>query len=217
MMGLDRKLLAAAVLVAAFSNAGNYGLSLNLFAFGEVALAHASLYFATMAALSYTFGVFVASSGSLSAGLAVKNLLKLPAIYAVLLAVLINSLGWRLPLPVVRSLETLSGASIPALLVLIGVQLHRARWSSQFWAMGLANGMRLLVSPLLALGLAAVFGIRGAAYQAGVSEAAMPTAIVTTVLATEYEVEPTFVTACVVLSTLLSPLTLTPLLAYLGA
>jgi predicted permease len=37
------------------------------------------------------------------------------------------------------------------------------------------------------------------------------------VLATEYNVEPSFVTAAVFTSTLLSPLTLTPLLAFLGA
>ena len=37
------------------------------------------------------------------------------------------------------------------------------------------------------------------------------------VLATEYDVEPAFVTSVVISTTLLSPMTLTPLLAYLGA
>lgn len=217
MLGLNRKLLAAVILVAAFGNSGNFGLSLNLFAFGDQALAHASLYFATMAALSYTFGVFVASSGTLSVLQATKNLIKVPALYAVLLAIILNILHWRLPLPVERTLETLSAGSIPALLVLIGIQLHSARGSRQYVALGVANGLRLVVSPLVAMGLAILFGLRGAAYQAGISEAAMPAAIVTTVLATEYEVEPAFVTASVLISTLLSPLTLTPLLAYLGA
>ena len=45
----------------------------------------------------------------------------------------------------------------------------------------------------------------------------MPTAVMSTILATEYEAEPAFVTTAVFASTLLSPLTLTPLLLILGA
>jgi predicted permease len=77
--------------------------------------------------------------------------------------------------------------------------------------------MRLLAAPALAIGLSFVWGLHGAARQAGILESAMPTAITTTVLATEYNVEPAFVSTVVFVSTLLSPLTVTPLLAYLGA
>jgi hypothetical protein len=82
---------------------------------------------------------------------------------------------------------------------------------------GLSSGLRLVVFPLLAIGLASIFRLEGTAYQAGVVESAVPTAVLTTVLATEYDLEPSFVTTAVVVSTLISPLTLTPLLAYLGA
>ena len=77
--------------------------------------------------------------------------------------------------------------------------------------------MRLLVSPVVALAMASLFQLQGPAYQAGVTEAAMPTAVMTTVLATEFEIEPAFISTVVTMTTLLSPLTLTPLLAYLGA
>jgi hypothetical protein len=76
--------------------------------------------------------------------------------------------------------------------------------------------VRLLASPAIALLLAVPFGLSGVARQAGVLEAAMPAAVMTTVLAAEFQVEPEFMTAVVFTSTLLSPLTLTPLLAYLG-
>ena len=70
---------------------------------------------------------------------------------------------------------------------------------------------------LLGLALAPVFGLEGAARQAGILESAMPAAVMTTVLAEQYDLEPEFVSATVFLSTLLSPLTLSPLLVYLGA
>jgi predicted permease len=43
----------------------------------------------------------------------------------------------------------------------------------------------------------------------------MPVAVVTTILALEFDVAPAFVTSVVFASTVLSPLTLTPLIAYL--
>jgi predicted permease len=84
-------------------------------------------------------------------------------------------------------------------------------------ALILSNGLRLIAAPALAFALSIPFGLSGAARQAGISEAAMPTAVVITVLATEYNVEPSFVTMTVFLSTILSPLTVTPILAILGA
>jgi predicted permease len=77
--------------------------------------------------------------------------------------------------------------------------------------------MRLLIAPLLAIGLSRLFRMSGPSYQAVVLEAAMPAAVLTTILATEFDAEPTFVTTVVLITTLLSPLTLTPLLAFLGA
>ena len=76
--------------------------------------------------------------------------------------------------------------------------------------------MRLVVGPFVALGISALFGLQGPARQAGITEAGMPTAVMTTVLATEYNLEPSLVTAIIFINTILSPLTLTPLLYFLG-
>ncbi|MCK5427967.1 MAG: AEC family transporter, partial [Anaerolineales bacterium] len=212
---IQRRLLVAVVLTAMFGNSGNYGLSLNLFAFGEDALAYASLFFVTAAILTYTLGVFIASLGSSSVKKSLQGLLKVPVIYAVGLAFLFNAMNWTLPLAMDRTVNLLADAAIPVLIVLMGIQLRHTRWNGQAKALGLSNSMRLIGGPILALGLSVVFGLTGAARQAGVTEAAVPTAIMMTVLATEYNIKPSFVTTAVFTSTLLSPLTMTPLLAYL--
>ena len=103
------------------------------------------------------------------------------------------------------------------LMVLLGLQLGHSRWQGQTLALSLSNVMRLVAAPAIALGFSFIFGLQGFARQAGITESAMPTAVVTTVLATEYNVEPSFVSTVVFVSTILSPLTVTPLLAYLGA
>jgi malate permease and related proteins len=75
--------------------------------------------------------------------------------------------------------------------------------------------LSLVVSPLLAFPVAMALGLSGPAFEAGIVQAAMPAAIVTTILALEFDLDPTFPTAVVFLSTLLSPLTVTVLIAYL--
>ena len=78
-----------------------------------------------------------------------------------------------------------------------------------------ATAMRLGGGAAAGLLLAPLFGLEGVARQAGTLQSAMPSAVIGTILATEYDVEPTFVTSVVLLTTLLSPFTLTPLLRWL--
>jgi len=214
---LERKLFVAIILCSITVNAGNYGLSLNLFAFGETAVAHASLYFATAAILTYTFGVAIASMGSMSLKHSFRQLVKIPTVYAVILALLMTLFKWELPLPLERPVSLLAGAAIPGMLVLLGLQLQHSQRSWDLKTISIASGIRLLGGPLLAISTAGIVGLQGIAYKAGIIEASMPAAVLTTVLATEFDVKPAFVTTVVFITTILSPLTLTPLLAYLGA
>lgn len=82
--------------------------------------------------------------------------------------------------------------------------------------MQLSVVLKLLIAPLLALSLTALLGMSGPVRQGCVTEASMPTMVSSTVLATEYQLDSKLVTAIVFISTLLSPLTLTPLLVFLG-
>jgi malate permease and related proteins len=213
---LQRRTAAAFVLLAMLSNAGNFGLSAVKLAFGDAALAYAGVYFAVSVALTYTVGVVIASAGTAPLRTAVLGVLRVPTIYAVAIALVVRAVGWPIPTPIDRAIGTLSDGAIPAMLVLLGMQLHR---SGLGWTQLLVPSvvLRLVVAPGAALALATLFRLPVPAVQGGVMEAAMPAAVVTTVLAEFYGLDTTFVTRVVVASTVLSPLTLTPLLAWLGA
>lgn len=213
----ERKMLAAVVTTSMFMNAGNYGLPVTLFAFGEDALAYASLFFVANSVMINTAGVVVSSMGSTTFLTAIKNLFKIPTLYGLILAVLVINFDWKLPLPLERTTQLLGNAAIPTMMVLLGVQFHSMHLGGKILPLSVASGMRLLVSPLIALGLSAAFGLSGAFRQAAVLESAMPSAVLATVLATQYDNEPSFVSAVVAITTLLSVFTLPPLLAYLGS
>jgi malate permease and related proteins len=213
----DRRMMAAVLITTMFMNAGNYGLPLTSFAFGEQALAFASIFFVISALFTNTVGIVIASSGSMSVINAIKGLVKFPAIYALSGGILFLQFGWQLPTSLDRTVNLLGNAAIPCMLILLGMQLVNIRLDGHVKPLILSTSMRLLIAPLLAYGLTRLFGMSGPAQQAVVLEAGMPVAVLTTILATEFDAEPTFVTTAVLVTTLLSPLTLTPLLAFLGA
>src|SRR3954468_7734931 len=116
---LDRMTLSSFMLVAMFSNSGNYALPVVLFAFGKEALAFASVYFVTSAILIYTAGILVAASGHGSLRLAVTRLFKVPAVYAVTAAILVLTTRTAVPEAVMRPIALLSDAAIPVMLLVL--------------------------------------------------------------------------------------------------
>jgi predicted permease len=114
-----------------------------------------------------------------------------------------------------RPIAMLSDAVLPVMILVLGMQLERAAWPKRPAVVLWAVAISLLVAPLIAIGLTSILGITGPAQQAAVILSSMPVAVVTTILALEFGLAPDFVTASVFVSTLASPLTLVPLIAYL--
>jgi len=212
---MSRPEMSAFLMVVMFSNSGNYGLPVVLFAFGPDALSHATAYFVAGSCMTYTLGVFLAAAGRRSLKSALVGIAKIPAIYGVVVAAVVLVAGIPVPLAVTRPIGLLSEAALPMMILVLGMQLERASVPDRPVLVAAAVVLSLIVAPLVALGLAALLGVSGPGRQAGVVLASMPVAVVTTILALEFDIAPAFVTSAVFVSTFLSPFTLTPLIAYL--
>jgi malate permease and related proteins len=212
---LDRRTLSAFMLVVVSSNSGNYGLPVTLLAFGRDALAFASVYFVCSAIFSYTGGVLLAASGRRTVREAVKGLFRVPAFYGAMAALVTMATGATVPMIVMRPISMLSDAALPLMILVLGMQIARATRPEQPIVVAAAIVISLVLTPLAAIGWAHAIGLRGAAFQAGVLQSSMPTAVMTTILALEFDAKPEFVTSVVCFATLLSPLTVTLLIAYL--
>jgi predicted permease len=216
LLKLEQTALISILITTMFANTGNYGLPLVAFAFGDQALPYAGIYFVTTTLLFYSLGVFLASLGHMTLKEAALGLFKVPTLYAVLLALLINALNLELPLAINRAVELAAGGTIPTMLVLLGLQMTKVEFTENRRAMQLSVSLRLIAAPLIGLLIAVLFGIQGAARQGAMIQASMPSMVSSTVLAAEYNLDSKLIAAIVFVSTLLSPLTLTPLLVFLG-
>ncbi len=77
------------------------------------------------------------------------------------------------------------------------------------------SGLRLIVTPLLAWIIVKPFNLGALESASGILEAAMPAAVLVSIIAKENNIVPSFVTSVVVVSTLLSVATLSVIMVLL--
>ena len=205
----SRPMQSAFILSTAFPNAGNMALPLTLLAFGEEGLAIAVIIFIVQASLSWSLGVYVASRSEMSGLDPLWQAFKVPALYAIVAAFSLRAMGWELPTTLAQPIDLLAGAAIPALLLVLGFQLASGLALDQLPSLVAALILRLVVAAPIAYGVTLLLGLEGLGQQVFIVAASMPTAVFTTILATEFRAHPRFVSAAVVTSTVISLASLT--------
>jgi predicted permease len=216
LMRLPAKLASIFILSTTFMNAGNFGLPFSSFTLGSDGLAWASIFFITSVMTMNSAGIYIATAGAFSPRDAIRKLITFPTIYAIPLALIVRGLNADIPLAIMRPIELLSDATVPTMLLLLGMQIASNGLPKQKGLIAISTSLRLLASPLIAWVLAVALGLTGVAHDAALIQSAMPTAVFTAVLAYEFDLDPSFATSSIFATTLLSPLTLTPLIAFLG-
>lgn len=219
LLHLEGPTQAAFLIAILIMNAGNYGLPVNLFAFGEAGLARASLYFVGSALLSASLGVYLSARGHATIRLALRRMISMPLLYAAILGLILNLGNLTIPQTLAKAIHLVGQAAVPSMLLVLGVRLAEIFQSHQgrvhLPALGALTVLRLIVAPALAWLFAGLVGLNGLARNVSVLETAMPTAVMTTILATEFNSDASFAALCVVVTTLVSLLTVTVLLNLL--
>jgi malate permease and related proteins len=211
----SREGTAAFVMVTVFGNVGNFALALLQFRLGERALVPATLYFVVSLIVSFVVCVGAAAWARGGRASAVLQVLRTPALLAVLPAALVSATGAQVPLPLARAVGLLGDAMIPVMLFLLGVQLAGAKALRLSADVLVASALRLIGCPLVAALLVVPFGVTGIERTACILQAAMPAAVLVAIISAEYDVEPAFVMSSIFYSTALSLPVLTVLLALL--
>lgn len=201
-----RQSLRAFLPALTFPNAGNLGLPLVLFAYGEAGLALAIAYFSVVSVGQFTFGVWVASGAA-----GPRLLLRTPVLYALAAALGFMIAGTEPPRWLANTVELLGGAAIPLLLLSLGVALARLRVHSLPLGLALAV-LRLGAGLMIGLAVAELLALEPLARGVLVLQSAMPAAVFNYLFAERYGNSPQQVAGVVLISTALSFATLPALL-----
>jgi predicted permease len=211
-LGRSSEIVAMYVLIAVFSNSANFGLSMIKFRFGDEALVSGTIYFLALTLIGFVVGVAAASWARGGALRAILSVVKTPSLIAFVPAAFFSATHIDVPLFATRIVGLLADAMIPVMLVTLGVQLAEMglpRISSDVVA---ASAVRLIGGPILAAIAVIPSGLIGLERSTGILQASMPAAVLTTIIAIEYDLVPGLVTTTVLFSTLASLITLTVVL-----
>jgi predicted permease len=198
---LQKSLIATTL----FPNNGNLGLPLIDFALGEAGLERAIVYTIGSSILMFGIAPALLKGGDILYSL--RLVLKLPLMWAMLAAISLRLLQIKLPLRLDDGIAELGRAAIPIALVLLGMQLASTHFQVGKYEF-LASAIRLVVAPLVACLVGLVLHLRGLDLQVFILQSAMPAAVNTVVLVTEFGGDASRVARTIVISTLLSFLTL---------
>lgn len=213
LFGKRRSWRSGLYLPVVFANTINIPLPIIYLAFGDEGVAKTVLMYIPNALLIYSVGIYMASGhAGLKQGLA--TVLRTPLIYAAVLGLIFNATGVAMPEVVTTAFNFVGQAAVPLMLLVLGMTIGDVRFNQMPLTLG-ASVIRM--GGGFAMGLLAVWllGLTGLPRAIVLFEAAMPSAVLVSLLATKYKNEAELVASVVLTSTLMSIAVIPALLYYL--
>ena len=211
-LGTENRITGAAILAASFANVTYLGLPVVTSALGEWAASIAIQYdLFSSTPLLFTVGILVAAYfGKAENGIhPLRQLARIPAIWAALLAVILNFSGVPLPTMLESVLRLLDIGIVPLMLIAIGLSLEWRGVQRKAWGpLLMVIAVQLILMPLFVWSISGIFDFSNNQQRALVLEAAMPSMVIGIMICEHYHLDTAFYAAAVTLSTLLSIVTL---------
>jgi predicted permease len=192
-------------------NCGNMGLPICLFAYGKIGLGVASAISAVVIISHFTLGVFLASKK-----ISFKIFLESVPVYAVLIAVGFLYYNVQPPKFIENTAFLLAYSTIALILMSLGIALTKLKVFSLKSAI-ISAFARLILGPLVALGLIYFFELKGVPAGVLLIQCAMPSAILTYLVGSMYSSKKVVnsIASTIVVSTIVSFLTI-PIIVFIS-
>ncbi len=179
-----------------FTNSGNMGLPLAVFAFGEQALPIAVVLFIVTNGLHFTLGTWMMDRHAHW-----LLVLRQPIVLATLAGIAFAIFGWGVPKPVSAAIELLGQASIPLLLFSLGARLTSV--DLREWRIGVLGAIVCpLTGVLMVLALLPLLTLTPQQQAMLIVFGALPPAVLNFLVAEQYQQEPGRVAALVMIGNL---------------
>ena len=220
MMKATRPQLSAMILGGVFMNSGNYGAPVVLFAFGAVGFDYAVIMMVFQSLLMNTIGIFFASIGGEEKATlqqSIQRVIRMPLIYAAVLGVVLQLFAVSVPKPVMEGISLVADASIPTVMLVLGMQLAAiSRKRVAYRYVSAVTVIRMVASPLIAAGILYFMPVSDLLKAVIILQSAMPAAANTTMFALQFGTEPDLVSFTTFITTIISIITIPFVLFFLG-
>lgn len=209
-----QKTVWSIVLTSAMFNSGFLGYPIVLGVFGANGLVRAIFYDLGSMILFIAFGVLLLLIYGGKYTTILKRAFIFPPLWAVALALILNYINFDIGFLASSTLKYLSGAAIPLIMISLGLSLEFRGIQENIQAVFSVSIIKLLIAPAIAFIIVLILGIGSLEKQVTIIEAAMPSAMLSLVLAITYDLDIKTAAACIFASTILSLVTI-PLILVL--
>jgi malate permease and related proteins len=209
---LSAPLSRGIIAVVMFSNNGNMGLPVATFALGAAGLDRAIVYMLGSSFVMFCFGPAIISGKGIVQGF--KLTLRLPLLWSIVFGLSLRFWSVNIPWGLDRGIQQLGAAAIPIALVLLGIQLSDTSFKPGVKEIILAIAC-LLIAPAIAYGIGRLLQLETLNLQVLILQSAMPTAVNSFVIVSEFGGDQDLVAKAIVTSTLMSFVTLPLVLAWI--
>ncbi len=200
----NKKEYSIAMVAALIGNTGNLGIPLNIAIFGEASIPYTTVVNLMNVFVVYTIGVYFYSRGTFSAKESLKNILKLPILWAAFIAISLSVYGYRPSDTIMNMLMMGAYASMTMQLFLFGIYLYGTKIREiNRTLIGWVTAFKFLLLPLLAFVVLSFIELNGMIKGIIFIELLMPLAVANVNLSSLYDCEPKIVTALVLITSLL--------------
>lgn len=196
-----------------FSNVGYMGIPLQKAVLGDEGVFYGSVCVAAFNIFVWTYGI-VCMSGD-KKKMSPKGLLFNPGIIAVTIGLILFLFSIKLPLPIESAIGSMAELNTPLAMMVIGFNLAGSNVIAALKnkKVYLVTFLRLIAIPLISLFVLYLCGVRGNMLVSIVIAASAPVAAVTTVFSVKYENDTELSVNLVALTTLLSIITMSAVVA----
>ncbi|MGB5633517.1 MAG: AEC family transporter [Waterburya sp.] len=198
--------------IVMFPNNGNMGLPVATFALGAEGLERAIVYMLGSSFVLFCFGPAMLRGKGIIQGL--KLTVRLPLLWAILFGLSLRFLSFQIPWELDQGIQQLGAAAIPIALVVLGIQLSATRFQPGIKEIILAIA-RLMIAPLIAYLIGRLLQLETLNLQILVLQSAMPTAVNSFIIVSEFGGDQNLVARAIVTSTLISFISLPIVLFFL--
>lgn len=196
------------LLTSAMFNSGFMGYPIVLGVFGADGLVRAVFYDLGSMILFIAFGVLLLLIYGGKYTEILKRALIFPPLWAVALALFLNFINFDIGFIASNTLKYLSGAAIPLIMISLGLSLEFKGIKENIQAVFSVSIIKLFIAPAIAFLIVLALGISGLEKQVTIIEAAMPSAMLSLVLAITYDLDIKTAAACIFASTIFSLVTI---------
>ncbi|WP_345970289.1 MULTISPECIES: AEC family transporter [Sulfurimonas] len=200
----DVKERSIATVAALIGNTGNLGIPLGIALFGEESVPYTTIINLANVFFVYTFGVYYYSRGNFSVRDSLLNIVKLPVLWAALVAIALNLGGYRPSGTVEETLTMGAYASMVMQLVLFGIYLYDTKITELNRVLiGWVNGLKFLAVPAVTYAILSLTNLPEMVKGILFMEMLMPLAVANVNLASLYDCRPKALTALVFITSVL--------------